>query len=337
MFFGGLLKNIKKRKPMLANRMGGFLRQRPQLMERMRNLRGMRGMGRNMMMPGMGIGSLARMPSRDVNDLPVPALGVGLPDPQTPLRNIDLMPKLSADPIDRNKIGEVDKILSGYRPGVPDPFKGQPISPVLPNNLPQQPPAMMDMQGRRFMKDGGEAEKYPNAGLAALAKERPDVVKKILGREEGGIMDIQNFPRRSPEMLIDQLNNIIDTDSKYAESVILPNTIFRNNDYENRRKNDPFFTDIYGRPQAESDRPDGVPFFVTNPFSATVLKIIEAIKGVDLRNDPIGIDKVNFLRRRLIDNIKQIEDQGGTVDPDVKAQAMFVERRFKERNMPLTD
>ena len=63
MFFRGLLNKIKKRRPMLANRMGGFLRQRPQLMERMRNLRGMRGMGRNMMMPGMGIGSLANMPS----------------------------------------------------------------------------------------------------------------------------------------------------------------------------------------------------------------------------------------------------------------------------------
>jgi len=310
MFFRGLLNKIKKRRPMLANRMGGFLRQRPQLMERMRNLRGMRGMGRNMMMPGMGIGSLANMPSKDVNDLP-------LPD-----RASDIMPR------------------DGMMPKQPPQFRMKTQMAGVPprgSGLPPMPNPMMDMQGRRFMKDGGEAEKYPNAGLAALAKERPDVVKKILGREEGGIMDIQNFPRRSPEMLIDQLNNIIDTDSKYAESVILPNTIFRDNEYENRRKNDPFFTDIYGRPQAESDRPDGVPFFVTNPFSASVLKIIEAIKGVDLRNDPIGIDKVNFLRRRLIDNIKQIEDQGGTVDPDVKAQAMFVERRFKERNMPLTD
>jgi len=323
---------------MLANRMGGFLRQRPQLMERMRNLRGMRGMGRNMMMPGMGLGSLPIMrnmlPRRrsegfNPNDRignynlekELPALGNNLPM-ATPGRMSDIMPRDGMMPKQPPQLG-----MANQMPGVPPRGSG----------LPPMPNPMMDMQGRRFMANGGEANKYPNAGLAALAKERPDVVKKILGREEGGIMDIQNFPRRSPEMLIDQLNNIIDTDSKYAESVILPNTIFRNNEYENRRKNDPFFTDIYGRPQAESDRPDGVPFFVTNPFSASVLKIIEAIKGVDLRNDPIGIDKVNFLRRRLIDNIKQIEDQGGTVDPDVKAQAMFVERRFKERNMPLTD
>ena len=49
-----------------------MLRRRPKLMERMRNLRGMRGMGRNMIMPGIGIGSLPNMPSRDVNDLPLP-------------------------------------------------------------------------------------------------------------------------------------------------------------------------------------------------------------------------------------------------------------------------
>ena len=237
--------------------------------------------------------------------------------------------------------------------GIPPMEVGAPVDPVaepanrsaiMPRgpvmNRPRPPIGMAPFQqGRMAMgfENGGEAKKYPNAGLAALAKERPDVVKKILGREKGGIMDIQNFPRRSPEMLIDQLNDIIDTDSKYAESFILPDTIFRDYEYENRRKDDPFFVDIYGRPQRESDRPGGTPFFVTNPFSATILKIIETIKGVDLRNDPIGIDKVNFLRRRLIDNIKQIEDQGGTVDPDVKAQAMFVERRFKERNMPLTD
>ncbi len=205
---------------MLANRMGGFLRRRPQLMERMRNLRGMRGMGRNMMMPGMGIGSLANMPSRDVNDLP-------LPD-----RASDIMPR------------------DGMMPKQPPQFRMKTQMAGVPprgSGLPSVPNPMMDMQGRRFMNKGGEAEKYPNAGLAALAKERPDVVKKILGRERGGIMDIQNFPRRSPEMLIDQLNDIIDTDSKYAESVILPNTIFRNEGYENRRKDDPFFVDIYGQ------------------------------------------------------------------------------------------
>ena len=50
---------------MLANRMGGFLRQRPQLMERIRNLKNMRGMGRKFMMPGMGLASLPMLGDRD--------------------------------------------------------------------------------------------------------------------------------------------------------------------------------------------------------------------------------------------------------------------------------
>jgi hypothetical protein len=36
-----------------------------------------------------------------------------------------------------------------------------------------------------------------------------------------------------------------------------------------------------------------------------------------------------------MDNIQAIEDQGGTVDPDIKSQARMIERRFFERNMPL--
>jgi hypothetical protein len=336
MFFRNLLKNIRKRQAGMAPPIrgkGGFLRN---LMLKNRNRRNMlmpfRSGKFNMPLFGrrQGIMSLMSPASydRDVNDLPTPQAGASL----------DIMPQFGTLPKQPPQVGTAPLMTGGNAALLPPDIAPLPPKPMMGGNMGMpnfmsagQPPKMV-----MGMKEGGEA-KYPNEGLAALAKERPDVVKKILGREEGGIMDIQNFPRRSPEMLIDQLNNIIDTDSKYAESVILPNTIFRNNDYENRRKNDPFFTDIYGRPQAESDRPDGVPFFVTNPFSASILKIIEAIKGVDLRNDPIGIDKVNFLRRRLIDNIKQIEDQGGTVDPDVKAQAMFVERRFKERNMPLTD
>ena len=331
MFFRNLLKRIGARKRFRnSGRMGANMNMmNPNMQFGLMGLNPM--MRRRMKAKMMGLPDPSNF---DANNLPVPALGNNLPM-ATPGRRSDIMPRDGMMPKQPPQLG-----LAPQMPGVPPRGSGLPSLPKpmmginmgMPNYMSSgQPPKMVI-----GMNEGGEA-KYPNAGLAALAKERPDVVKKILGREDGGIMDIQNFPRRSPEMLIDQLNNIIDTDSKYAESVILPNTIFRNNDYENRRKNDPFFTDIYGRPQAESDRPDGVPFFVTNPFSATVLKIIEAIKGVDLRNDPIGIDKVNFLRRRLIDNIKQIEDQGGTVDPDVKAQAMFVEIRFKERNMPLTD
>ena len=157
---------------MLASRMGGFLRQRPQLMERMRNLRGMRGMGRNMMMPGMGIGSLARMPSRDVNDLPVPSLvSVGLPKGGEPVRKSDIMPRDGMMPKQPPQIG-----LAPQMPGVPPRGSG----------LPPMPNPMMDMQGRRFMKDGGEVD--PNPGITALRKVAPEAVK-AMGYAGGGSAD----------------------------------------------------------------------------------------------------------------------------------------------------
>ena len=144
---------------MLANRMGGFLRQRPQLMERMRNLRGMRGMGRNMMMPGMGIGSLSRMPSRDVNDLP-------LPD-----RASDIMPRDGMMPKQPPQLGMATQMA-----GVPPRGSG----------LPPMPNPMMDMQGRRFMKNGGEVD--PNPGITALRKEAPEAVEAMGYRGGGGVV-----------------------------------------------------------------------------------------------------------------------------------------------------
>ena len=156
MFFRGLLNKIKKRRPMLASRMGGFLRQRPQLMERMRNLRGMRGMGRNMMMPGMGIGSLPNMPSRDVNDLPLP------------YRSSDIMPRNGMMPKQQTRLA-----MATQMPGVPPRGSGP---PPMPN-------PMMDMQGRRFMANGGEVD--PNPGITALRKEAPEVVE-AMGYAPGG-------------------------------------------------------------------------------------------------------------------------------------------------------
>ena len=47
----------------------------------------------------------------------------------------------------------------GYRPGVPDPLKGQPISPTLPMDLPPMPDPIVDMQGRMGMAGGGDVDK----------------------------------------------------------------------------------------------------------------------------------------------------------------------------------
>tara|TARA_R100001460_G_scaffold30233_1_gene59680 strand:- start:5 stop:793 length:789 start_codon:yes stop_codon:yes gene_type:complete len=179
MFFRGLLNKIKKRRPMLASRMGGFLRQRPQLMERMRNLRGMRGMGRNMMMPGMGIGSLPNMPSRDVNDLP-------LPD-----RSSDIMPRDGMMPKQPPQLG-----MATQMPGVPPRGSG----------LPPMPNPMMDMQGRRFMKDGGGVD--PNPGITALRKEAPEVVERM-GYQEGGAVPGIDMPSGSDADMMNYQNTLM--------------------------------------------------------------------------------------------------------------------------------
>ena len=140
---------------MMANRMGGFLRNRPQFMERIRNAKSMRGMGRGMMNPNMqfGIMGLNPMMARSMK-----AKMMGLPDPRD---------------FDANNL--------------PFPQPGQrsdimPRDPGFGVNMPKRPPIMPGALG---MKEGGEAKKYPNAGLAALAKERPDVVERM-GYAPGG-------------------------------------------------------------------------------------------------------------------------------------------------------
>ena len=166
MFFKNLLKRIKKRKPMMANRMGGFLRNRPQLMERIRNAKGMRGMGRSMMNPNMqfGIMGLNPMMARSMK-----AKMMGLPDPKD---------------FDANNL--------------PFPLPGQrsdimPRDPGFGVNMPKRPPVMPGAMPPIGMAEGGE---FPNAGLAALAKERPDVVKKILGKANGGEMSFSKVYER---------------------------------------------------------------------------------------------------------------------------------------------
>ena len=155
MFFRNLLNKMKNRQPMMAKRMGGFLRNRPQLMERIRNAKSMRGMGRGMMNPNMqfGIMGLNPMMARSMK-----AKMMGLPDPRD---------------FDANNL--------------PFPQPGQrsdimPRDPGFGFNMPKRPPIMPGPLG---MKEGGEAKKYPNAGLAALAEERPDVVKRM-GYAPGG-------------------------------------------------------------------------------------------------------------------------------------------------------
>tara|TARA_R100000426_G_scaffold31384_4_gene25818 strand:- start:524 stop:1456 length:933 start_codon:yes stop_codon:yes gene_type:complete len=199
MFFRNLLKKIRQRKPMLANRMGGFLRQRPQLMERIRNLKNMRGMGRKFMMPGMGLASLPMLGDRDVNDLPIPQAGASL----------DIMPRFRSLPKQPPQVGTAPLMTGGNAALLPPDIAPLPPKPMMGANMGMpnfmsagQPPKMV-----MGMKDGGDvdAEKeYPNEGLAALAKEAPEVVERM-GYQEGGEADAQKrmdkSARRNLKML----------------------------------------------------------------------------------------------------------------------------------------
>lgn len=312
MFFKNLLKRVKKRNaslPLAGRLGGGFL---PRVMK---NRPLFSNLGRPSMLrsPLMGLrGMDDRIAARvrgGISQLMDPNMQFGLgTTPSMKARMLGL-----PDPVGMKLPPQPGGSMPGMRSDI------MPRDPGFGVNMPKRPPIMPRALG---MKDGGEAKQYPNAGLAALAEERPDVVKKILGKENGGIMDIQNFPRRSPEMLISQLNDMLDKDSMYAESNFLPSSIFKPEDdlLRNRRN----------KPIGEGGARDSL-----SPAGMLIGQIRDILMGTDIENDQVALEKVNFLRRRLMDNIQAIEDQGGTVDPSIKAQARMIERRFFERNMPL--
>ena len=192
MFFKNLLNKMKNRKPMMANRMGGFLRNRPQLMERIRNAKSMRGMGRGMMNPNMQVGIMGLNPMMARS---MKARMMGLPDPRDfdannlpfpqPGQRSDIMPR---DPGFGFNMPKRPPIMPGVLPQPSGP-DGPIRSVIEPVEGTIQPPKYYNQDEYMpkapiiGMAEGGE---FPNAGLAALAKERPDVVKKILGKQAGG-------------------------------------------------------------------------------------------------------------------------------------------------------
>ncbi len=221
MFFKKLLNRVKKRNASLplAGRMGGgflprVIKNRPffrnlsrtgmmrsplmmrgnlddRIADRMR--RGLAGM----LNPNMqfALGDTPSMKARmlglpdtsnfDANNLPVPALGNNLPM-ATPGRRSDIMPRDGMMPKQPPQLG-----LAPQMPGVPPRGSGLPPMPNpmmginmgMPNYMSSGQPPKMAIG----MKEGGEADKkqYPNAGLAALAEEAPEVVKRM-GYAPGG-------------------------------------------------------------------------------------------------------------------------------------------------------
>ena len=116
----------------------------------------------------------------------------------------------SDDPeVEKGFYAELEQLFSGM-PFMPDAFGGG-----VPGGMNMQGMMASDMPNMTpSFKEGGSAEKkYPNKGLAALAKVAPEVVKRM-GYQEGGSVDIiQDYPRRSAEMLIDELYQALDSNN----------------------------------------------------------------------------------------------------------------------------
>ena len=84
-----------------------------------------------------------------------------------------------------------------------------PRGPVM--NRPRPPIGMAPFQqGRMAMgfEEGGEAKKYPNAGLAALAKEAPEVVERM-GYQEGGVVPGIDMPSGSDADMMNYQNTLM--------------------------------------------------------------------------------------------------------------------------------
>ena len=116
----------------------------------------------------------------------------------------------SDDPeVEKGFYAELEQLFSGM-PFMPDAFGGG-----VPGGMNMQGMMASDMPNMTpSFKEGGSAEKkYPNKGLAALAKVAPEVVKRM-GYQEGGSVDnLQDYPRRSAEMLIDELYQVLDSNN----------------------------------------------------------------------------------------------------------------------------
>ena len=158
--FSKLFNRIKKRRP------GGMLPRFRKRMGMMGGLAGLRDRMRNPRMPLMGgmrdISPLSRQPLRRM----------------LPIMDID---KLPPQPGGNRKF--LDMIGGGASSDI------MPRDPGFGVNMPKRPPIMPGAIG---MKEGGEM----NAGLMALAKERPDVVKKILGKQAGGEISLYEIYSR---------------------------------------------------------------------------------------------------------------------------------------------
>mgnify|MGYP003133355195 CR=1 FL=1 len=209
MFFRNLLKRIGARKRFRnSGRMGANMNMmNPNMQFGLMGLNPM--MRRRMKAKMMGLPDPSNF---DANNLPVPALGNNLPMATpglpmvTPGRRSDIMPRDGMMPKQPPQLG-----LAPQMPGVPPRGSGLPSLPKpmmgmnmgMPNYMSSgQPPKMVI-----GMNEGGEA-KYPNAGLAALAKEAPEVVERM-GYQGGGVVPGIDMPSSNDADMMNYQNTLM--------------------------------------------------------------------------------------------------------------------------------
>ena len=124
-----------------------------------------------------------------------PFMGAGIMGGLLPRKR--MAPPSIAEAQGRNmaNVGLLPDYMQPGGTGLPSDQSGGMRSDIMPRNpgygfnmpKPRSPFQMAPLS----MKGGGEAEKYPNEGLKALAKEAPEVVKRM-GYEMGGLASYSN-------------------------------------------------------------------------------------------------------------------------------------------------
>lgn len=223
--FSKLRANLERNKGTLAQKLMGGMGLMQKMPEGMRPRRG-EGIIQGMF-PRLDKRRMGRMPSNEElvrfarkNNLPLPPAlrdrfletdATFLPErldplpPQTP-------PPLPPGGYNRPRSGI--RIEGGSGSGgisrMPEPdMRTMPIGPAI-NFRPKPPSKGMPIDPGRMPRFAGGGDVYPNKGLAALAKEAPEVVKRM-GYEGGGA--VANYPRRSAQMMIDELMDSIQNGS----------------------------------------------------------------------------------------------------------------------------
>ena len=270
----GLFSRLLRRRRMNPRRTG-LLSGLAGLRDRMPPRRNMFFGGRRRMNPFLGMNNLPRMsflpPSiaeaqgrnlSNVGLLPdyMQPGGSGMPDlditTDEPIRNSDIMPR---DPVFGVNLPKPRPILPGvmpqpnpitYGPVTPPPGMLKPVDlmPTLPNNLPQQPDPIVDMQGRMGMENGGDADKSDFPDLSGDGK----ITKKdiLIGR---GVIEMGNGGNAADEQARQLMNTeddmpMIDNDAEFrnAQSAKMAYRKFLGDLPTGFRKYLPTLDEIYG-------------------------------------------------------------------------------------------